>query len=30
MKRLISICKEYNRDMPTEIKLVYDVKNISV
>jgi len=27
MDRLISACAEYEADMPTEIKLVYDVKN---
>ncbi len=26
IKEMIKLCKEYNREMPTEIKLVYDVK----
>ncbi len=30
MKKIISICKEYNRDIRTEIKLIYDVKNNKV
>lgn len=30
MKKLISACQEYKRDMPTEIKLIYDVKNNNV
>ena len=30
MKAIISACKEYNREMPTEIKLIYDVKNNKV
>lgn len=27
MKKLISACAEYEAEMPTEIKLIYDVKN---
>ena len=27
MEKLISACKEYEMDMPTEIKIIYDVKN---
>ncbi len=26
IKEMIKLCKEYNREMPTEIKMVYDVK----
>ncbi|MEH7584539.1 DUF600 domain-containing protein, partial [Priestia megaterium] len=26
IKEMIKLCKGYNREMPTEIKLVYDVK----
>lgn len=27
IKEMIKLCKEYNRDMPTEMKLIYDVKS---
>ncbi|WP_373800061.1 hypothetical protein [Bacteroides heparinolyticus] len=30
IEKLMNICKEYNRDMPTEIKLIYDVKRNSL
>lgn len=30
MKKIISVCKEYHKDIPTEIKLIYDVKNNKV
>ena len=30
MKKMISLCKENNRNMPTEIKLVYNVKSNSL
>lgn len=30
IENLIEICKEYDRDMPTEIKLIYDAKKNSV
>ncbi|HIW32716.1 MAG TPA: DUF600 domain-containing protein [Candidatus Paenibacillus intestinavium] len=26
IKEIINVCKEYNREMPTEMKIVYDVK----
>lgn len=30
MKQLISLCQKYERDMPTEIKLTYDVNSNSL
>ena len=27
MQKLIMLCKEYNKEMPTEIKLIYDTHN---
>ncbi|MED4402846.1 DUF600 domain-containing protein [Metabacillus fastidiosus] len=27
IKEMIKLCKEYERDMPTEMKLIYDVKS---
>ena len=27
MKEMVSVCNEYNVDMPTEIKIIYDVDN---
>ena len=27
MEKIEGLCKEYERDMPTEMKLIYDVKN---
>ena len=30
IKRLIKLCDEYRRDMPTQIKLTYDIKSKSV
>ncbi|AGT43826.1 hypothetical protein [Treponema pedis] len=30
IEKLMKICKEHNRDMPTEMKLIYDVKNKSL
>lgn len=30
IKKMIAICNQYNMDMPTEIKLVYDVNKNSV
>ena len=30
IKQLMKICKKHNRDMPTEIKLIYDVKSKSL
>lgn len=30
IEKIIDLCKEYNRDMPTEIKLVYDVTKNSL
>lgn len=29
-KQLISICKQFEKPMPTEIKLIYDIKNNSL
>ena len=26
IKKMIELCKEYNREMPTEIKIIYDVQ----
>ena len=25
IKKMVNLCKEYNRPMPTEIKMIYDV-----
>ncbi|MBU3157993.1 hypothetical protein LL037_14665 [Clostridium estertheticum] len=30
IKSMLKLCKEYQREMPTEIKLVYDVLNNSL
>lgn len=30
IEKLVKICKEHNRDMPTEMKLIYDVKSKSL
>lgn len=30
IKKIMTLCKEYNREMPTEIKLVYDVQKNSL
>lgn len=30
IKKLIDLCKEYGREMPTEMKLIYDVKKNSL
>lgn len=30
VKKMIAVCNEYHKDMPTEIKLIYDVKNNKV
>ncbi len=30
IKNIIKVCKEYNREMPTEMKLVYDVQKNSL
>ena len=30
VEKIYKLCKEYNREMPTEIKLVYDVKRNSL
>lgn len=30
IKKIITLCKEYNREMPTEIKLIYDVRKNSL
>ena len=30
MKQLIALCQKYKRDIPTEIKLIYDVKSNSL
>ena len=27
MKKVTSLCKTYDKDMPTEMKLIYDAKN---
>ncbi|MED4072162.1 immunity protein YezG family protein [Priestia endophytica] len=27
IKKMITLCKEYKRDMPTEMKMIYDVKS---
>ncbi|MDA1476425.1 immunity protein YezG family protein [Bacillus changyiensis] len=27
IREMIKLCKKYDRDMPTEMKLIYDVKN---
>lgn len=30
IEKLVKICKKHNRDMPTEMKLIYDVKSKSL
>lgn len=30
IKSIIKLCKEYHRDMPTQIKLIYDITNNSL
>lgn len=30
VKQLINVCNQFNKSMPTEIKLIYDVKNNSL